>query len=237
MYDGGIYMYDHLFNEELQNKMTDYLLNNLSKLGTVKAYSKNEMIDPDTADHVYIVLDGAFNQVLYSRDGDEISFFRLERGTVFGEMDFFDGYRTCVITKALKTSAVSIVPRDVLEKELEKDPTIYKQFMHSMIRKYRIVMLELADVKFNDSLGKLAHALVRLVHTTGYRGSEAENGQKINMTFTHEELANRLASNRSTITSGLKYFKEKGYITTEGKSIYISNLKGLKEYINPYWND
>lgn len=230
-------MYDQLFNEELQNQMTDYLLNNLSKLGRVRAYSKNEMIDPDTADHVYIVLDGAFNQVLYSHDGDQISFFRLERGTVFGEMDFFDGYRTCVITKALKTSAVSIVPRAILEEELEKDSSIYRQFMHSIIRKYRIVMLELADVKFNDSLGKLAHALVRLAHTTGYRGCGDENGQKINMTFTHEELATRLASNRSTITSGLKCFKDKGYIATEGKYIYIKDLDGLKEYINPYWND
>lgn len=230
-------MYDELFNEALQNKMTDYLINNLSKLGTVKAFSKNEIIDPDTADHVYIVLDGAFNQVLFSQDGDEISFFRLERGTVFGEMDFFDGYRTCVITKALKTSAVSMVSRTVLEEELQKDPSIYKQFMHSMIRKYRIVMLELADVKFNDSLGKLAHSLVRLAHTTNYRGNEEESGQKINMTFTHEELASRLASNRSTITSGLKYFKEKGYISIEGKRICISNIEGLKTYINPYWND
>lgn len=230
-------MYDLLFNEELQEQMTDYFLNHLAKFGTVKAFSKNEMIDPETADHVYIVLDGAFNQVLYSQDGDEISFFRLERGTVFGEMDFFDGYRTCVITKALKTSAVSIVPRDVLEKEIGKNPDVYKQFMHSIIRKYRIVMLELADVKFNDSLGKLAHSLVRLVHTTGYRGNDKDNRYRINMTFTHEELASRLASNRSTITSGLKYFKEKGYITMEGKYIYIEKLEGLKAYINPYWQD
>lgn len=81
-------MYDQLFNEELQNKMTDYLLNNLSKLGTVKAYSKNEMIDPDTADHVYIVLDGAFNQVLYSQDGDEIS-FSIREGHSFWRDGFF----------------------------------------------------------------------------------------------------------------------------------------------------
>lgn len=230
-------MYNHLFNEELQNQMTEYFVKDLASLGRVKAYSKNEMIDPKDADNIYIVLDGAFNQVLISQDGDEISFFRLERGTIFGEMDYFDGYRTCVLTKAIKTSAVSIVSRKVVEKELQKNPKIYKQFMHSMIRKYRIVMLELADVKFNDSLGKLAHALLRWGHTTNYRGSCDSSKKVIHMTFTHEELASRLASNRTTITNGLKYFKEKGYIKVEGKQISILNPGGLKEYINPYWPD
>lgn len=230
-------MYNHLFNEELQNKMTEYFIKELASLGRVRAYSKNEMIDPNDADHIYIVLDGAFNQVLISQDGDEISFFRLERGTIFGEMDFFDGFRTCVLTKAIKTSAVSIVPRHLIEEELRKNPKLHKQFMHSMIRKYRIVMLELADVKFNDSLGKLAHALLRWGHTTNYRGMCNDGTKVIHMTFTHEELASRLASNRTTITNGLKYFKEKGYIKIEGKQVCILDPDGLKEYINPYWPD
>ena len=228
-------MFDVLFNEALQEQMVNYFLNDLAKLGVVKAFSKNEIVDPETADYVYIVLDGAFNQVLYSQDGDEISFFRLERGTIFGEMDFFDGDRTCVITKALKTSAVSIISRKVLEAELAKNPDIYKQFMHSIIRKYRIVMIELADVKFNDSLGKLANAILRLAVTTNYRGESKDNQPKINMTFTHEELANRLASNRTTITNGLKYFKDKNLIEIKDKRIYITDVEGLRAYVNPYW--
>jgi CRP-like cAMP-binding protein len=230
-------MYDILFNENLQQKMTEYFLKELAPLGVVKAFGKNEIIDPDDANSVYIVLDGAFNQVLYSRDGDEMSFFRLERGTIFGEMDFFDGERTCVITKALKASAVSIVPRDVLENELIKEPDIYKHFMHSIIRKYRIVMLESADVKFNDALGKLAHVLVRLAHTTNYRSNKNSENKKINMTFTHEELANRMAANRSTITNGLKYFKDQNLITIKDRQIHITNIEGLKRYITPYWSD
>lgn len=232
----GDWMYDQLFNEELQMEMVDYFLDVLAPLGIVKAFSKNEIIDPDNADHIYIVLDGSFNQVLYSQDGDEIAFFRLVRGTIFGEMDFFDGYRTCVVTKAIETSAVSIVPREKIEAVLSKNPDIYKQFMHSIIRKYRIVMLELADVKFNDSLGKLAHAIIRWSHTTNYYSS-GEEKKTIHMTLTHEELASRLASNRSTITSGLKYFKDKGLIKVEEKRITIVNVEGLKEYINPYWPD
>jgi CRP-like cAMP-binding protein len=230
-------MYNQLFNEELQTKMTEYFVNELSLLGKIKTYSKHELIDPCNADHIYIVLDGSFNQLLYSQNGDEISFFRLVRGTIFGEMDYFDGYRTCVITKAQEASTVSIIPRTIIETELIKNPDIYKHFMHSIIRKYRIVMLELADVKFNDSLGKLAHAILRWGYITNYNIGDDESKQTVNMSLTHEEVANRLSSNRTTITNGLNYFKEKGYIKIKNKIIYIINEDGLKKYINSYWID
>jgi len=230
-------MYDELFNEELQKKMTAYFLNVLAPLGSEKSFKKNEIVDPNNAEQVYIVIDGSFDQVLYSSEGDEISFFRLDRGTIFGEMDFFDGYRTCVITRAAEKASISVVSRNQIEALLKEEPDLYKQFMHSIIRKYRIVMLELADVRFNNALGKLAHALLRWSHISNYRREDDPDKKTIQMKLTHEELASRLASNRSTITNGLKYFKDKGLIKVEDKRISILDAEALKKYINPYWAD
>ncbi|MCH4886168.1 Crp/Fnr family transcriptional regulator [Acidaminobacter sp. JC074] len=230
-------MYEQLFNEELQKKMTKCFLNVLAPLGSKKTFKKNEIVDPESADQVYIVVEGAFDQVLYSEDGDEITFFRLDKGTIFGEMDFFDGYRTCVITRAAEKSSISIVSRDKIEDLLKEQPELYKEFMHSIIRKYRIVMLELADMRFNNSLGKLAHAILRWSHTTNYRTDDDKQKKTIQMRLTHEELASRLASNRSTITNGLKFFRDKGFIKIEERRITVIDEAGLKDYINPYWAD
>lgn len=230
-------MYDMLFNEDLQKNMLNFFSEELAALGSIKEIKKNEIIDPDTADQVYIVLSGSFKQALYSAEGDEITFFRLRRGTIFGEMDYFDGMRTCVITKAVEKSTVSVVCRSVLEEELKKDPSIYRQFMHSVIRKYRIVMLELADVKFNDSLGKLAHSIIRLSHTTKAHSIDDIGQQKIHIAITHDELASRTASNRSTITNGLKTFKNKGLIAIKDRQIVILDLDGLKSYVTHYWDE
>ena len=209
----------------------------MSKLGTIREIKKNEIIDPDTADQVYIVLSGSFKQALYSAEGDEITFFRLRCGTVFGEMDYFDGMRTCVITKAVENSRVSVLCRQVLEAELMKDPSIYRQFMHSVIRKYRIVMLELADVKFNDSLGKLAHTIIRLAYVTKHHSQDDTSIQKVHIAITHDELASRTASNRSTITNGLKTFKNKGLIAIKDRHIVILDIEGLKSYVTHYWDE
>lgn len=231
-------MYESLFNDQLQSNMEAFFLNHLSTLGHIRHFKKGEIVDPKNANHIYIVMYGAFNQVLYSRNGDEITYFRLYKGTIFGEMDFFEGARTCIITKAMDTGAVSVVPRQLVEKELAKRPEIYNYFLHSIIRKYRIVMLELADVKFNDAMGKIAHALIRWYYIGGYRRkANPQTSHTLDLIFTHEEIATRTATNRSTVTNALNYFKEQGYIKIENKQITLLDIEALKKCTTFYWLD
>ncbi len=225
-------MYRELFDLELQNHMTSFFYKYLSKHGNLKEVKKGDVVDPQSANEVYIVLKGYLKQLVISVDGNERGLFRLPRGTIFGEMDFFDGYRTCVLTKALEDSIVSIIPRSILEKELEKNPKIYKYFIHSIARKYRILMLFLADSTFNDSLGKLASILVRL---TAMQEGELKNYTTIDYIYTHEEFASVMGCSRVTVTNGLKYFKAKNYISIKNRRITIEDVEGLKGYIKYIW--
>lgn len=227
-------MYRELFDLELQKEMTSFFLNHLSKLGTHRLYKKGEEINPDHADEIYIVLKGSLKEVLYSTDGDEICFFRLPEGTISGEMDYFDGYRTCVITKAIENSIVSAVHRKVLEKELEKKPKIYRYFIHSITRKYRLLMLKITDDKFNDSIGKLASTLLRFA---ALQEGEPKNNTRIeyNYTYTHEELAKYLGCSRSTITHVLNHFKEDNLIDVQNRRVIIKDVEGLKKYTKSIW--
>lgn len=227
-------MYDQLFNRELQERMEAYFTHNLSVSGRIRAIEKGTVVDPENADNIYIVLDGELNQVLYSEDGSEVILCRLQRGNIFGELDFFDGERTCIITRAVTACAVSVVSRTKVEQVLAEEPQVYRHFIHSIVRKYRILMMEKADIHFSDAMGKLAHLLVRLAHTTSEGETEKGSSLPLNIQFTHEELANRINANRSTITSGLKLFKEKGLIDMNGRNITILDLEKLGSYINSY---
>jgi CRP/FNR family transcriptional regulator, cyclic AMP receptor protein len=228
-------MYKQLFNREIQDRMEAFFTHNLSVKGRIRAIEKNTIIDPENGDSIYIVLDGELNQILYSEKGEEVIFCRLQRGNIFGEMDFFDGERTCIITKAITACAISVVDRKTVERVLSEEPDIYRHFIHSIVRKYRILMLEKADNHFSDARGKIAHHLVRLAHTTSLACNlEGETPLPVNIQFTHEELANRINANRSTITSGLNFFKEQGLIEVNGRNITILNLESLKAFINNY---
>lgn len=95
-------------------------------------------------------------------------------------------------------------------------------------------MLEFADIRFNDSIGKIAHSLYRLSHTTSSAHEEYLNERTINFSFTHEELATRINSNRTTITKGLNKLRDDGIIRFDGKHITIINNEKLKQAFNQY---
>lgn len=224
-------MFNELFNYDLQRSMTEFFLNTVAPLGHKKTINKGDIIRKENADEIFIVVEGLIDQVFIAEDGDMISFYRLDEGTIFGEMDYLDGYPTGILVRASKKSVISIVRREEVDKLLLHNPEYYKHFTHSIIRKYRIVMLKYADQKFNNALGRLASYLIRL----SYTNTDKESDRRIiDVNFTHEELAFNLAMNRTTITSGLNMFKEKGLISVSKKQLEIIDIEGLKSLTNDY---
>lgn len=225
-------MYRELFNLELQNEMTDFFLNDLSKDGIKKFYNKHEIINPTDADAIYIVVEGQCRQKLTSFNGEEITFFWLGNGTIFGEMDYFDEMRTCVVTECMEDTTISVVSREVLEKRLIDNPQVYRYFLHSEARKYRLLMMSMADSKFNNSLGQLAGFLNRLLEI---QNGKLENDIKIEQIVTHQELANRIGCTRITLTKCINLLKDQGIIQYQGRRIVIKKCEGLREYTNLAW--
>lgn len=226
-------MYRELFDPVNQEKMTTYFADILAPKGMIKTFKKNTLIDPLDADHVYIVISGECRQGLVSVDGSERTFFRLTRGTIFGEMDYFDGDRTCEMTYVTQKSEISILPRPLLEETLKESPEVYRYFIHSIVRKYRLLMLQIADARFNDSIGILASALLRI--GSMQEGRDLSERTLIERQYTHEELANNLGLSRPTVTSGLCYLKDKGLISNTGKQIVIERVEEMRALTNTYW--
>lgn len=226
-------MYRELFDPVNQEMMTKYFAEVLAPKGMIKTFKKNTLIDPLDAEHVYIVLSGECRQGLVSMDGCERTFFRLTRGTIFGEMDYFDGDRTCEITYVTQKSEVSIVSKSVLEAALEENPKIYRYFIHSITRKYRLLMLQIADMRFNDSIGIIASALLRI--GSMQEGCDLTERTMIEHQYTHEELANNLGLSRPTVTSSLCYMKDKGLISIEDRHIVIEKVEEIRALTNHYW--
>ena len=90
-------------------------------------------------------------------------------------------------------------------------------------------MMEISNYKFNDSEGKLADFLIRLYYTEDIN---MDMKKHISIVLTHEEIANRIGLNRTTVTKIMNKFKEKAYITISGKEIIINDIEALKSLTN-----
>lgn len=222
-------MYNEFFNCERQEKMRNYFSNNLSKIGHMKKYNKNELIDIDFELNVAIVVKGVVKQSIISSKGNEKVLYFIRSGELLGEMIYFCGGSDSIVSTAKEYVVVAILSQEVLERELSLNPGINRYFMHSMTRKFRIVMLELTSTVFNDARGKLADTLLRLSST-----SEADNSAFVSLgrIFTHEELANIIGCSRITVTRCLNEFLKDKAIYYNDKKIIINKPDVLKAYID-----
>ncbi len=221
-------MYEKMFDQKIQIEMDKFFLETFSKEGTIKWIEKGVILDPQDHNQIFLILEGEFNQVMYSKTGKMINYYRLLKGNIFGEIDYFDTDRTYVVNKALRSSKVAIINRDTVERKLKETPEMYSYFLMSIVKKYRIIMLELTNHKFNDASGRLADFLLRLYYTEENPTDQAA----IDISFTQEEIADRVGLNRITVTNGLKKFKELGIIEVVNRKIVVKDLEGLKSFTN-----
>lgn len=222
-------MYEKFFDCDRQIIMRDYFLNILTKLGQIKKYKKNELIDIDWDVNVGIVVKGVVMQSVISSNGHEKVLYLIRGGEVLGEMIYFCGGVDSIISTAKEYVEVAILSQEVLERELSLKPEIHRYFMHSMTRKFRIVMLQLTSAIFNDSRGKLADTLLRLSSTSEQNNSGIVSLSRI---FTHEELANIIGCSRVTVTKCLNEFFSDEVISYDIKKIIINKPEVLKTYID-----
>ena len=220
-------MHEKIFDLDVQKNMDVFFINKLAKYGKIETFKKGQIINPNNPDNIYIILKGEVNQGMYSKSGDEIIFYRITEGSIFGEIDFFDKSRTFVVNKAITKGKISVLNREVVELKLKEYPEIYHYFLTSIIRKYRMIMLELANFQFNDSIGKLSDFLVRLYYTENINLKN-----NISIVLTHEEIANRIGINRITVTNGIKLLKDKNLIEIKDRKITIKDIESLKKLTN-----
>ncbi|WP_416198809.1 MAG: Crp/Fnr family transcriptional regulator [Sporanaerobacter sp.] len=220
-------MYDEYFDVARQEKMRSTFLE-IGKRGSMKKYPKNSLIEMKGRDVICIVMSGNLKQSIYSIEGEEKILYLLQGGEIFKEMDYFCGGESKFVTKALEDSIISILDERTIEEILLENPRIYRDIIHSITRKFRIVMFQMANMAFSDSIGKVADTLIRLYYQ---EGEETGQGKKINERFTHEEIAKLIGCSRVTVTRALNKFKDEGIIDTANGEIIIRDIENLEKYI------
>jgi 5-methyltetrahydrofolate--homocysteine methyltransferase len=98
--------------------------------------------------------------------------------------------------------------------------------MRELAQTVRSLSSEVRDLCFMDVQQRLKRGLARLADEYGLvterdGGLVTERGVKIDLSITHEEIAELIAANRSTITVCLNELKRQGYVWMEGCRLVI----------------
>ncbi len=207
--------------------LPDESLKKLSHGTSIQGHAKGStlFVQGEICDGVHVLCAGRVKLVTYSEDGRAIIVRVAEPGEVLG-------LSACVAGVAYETTAqvsaccqVNFIKRNKFVDLLKNDPSVALNAIRELSLLYHKAHTQICSlglsVSASDKLGKL------FLEWCG-RADSNGSGVHIQLSYTHEELAEMIGTSRETVTRLFKAFKDRGLIRLDGADLFIPDPKKLK---------
>ncbi len=178
------------------------------------------IFDPGEPDgHLYFVLCGTVR--LYKLYGDykEATVALLKDGDVFGELSLQERAEQSVSAQALTYVRVAAMRQSVLFEAAKRDSELAMKLFSSLFE--RLKQSEEVIDRLLDR--EVSVRLAKLLQNLGDRFGETDGSATVlDMRFTHQDLANMIASTREAVSKVMSEFQRDGLIKVRDRKIVIS---------------
>ncbi len=190
------------------------------RIGSPRRYRKGNVLywQGDPVEHIFVVASGAVKVSSISRDGRAYTYDILGTDRLIGAAAYLLGGNHESMAEALEDTDVLLISPQDFEHTLSSDPVFSAVVMRHLAQGVHRLSDKARDLSFLDVQQRLKHSLARLADE---HGLATENGVKIDLDITHEEIGALVAANRTTITTCLNELKRLGYLWTEGRRLVI----------------
>src|SRR2546426_4179318 len=182
----------------------------------------------DPGQVLYVIKEGKVKISLISPEGQEISLVVFGKGECFGEFAILDGLPRSADAVALERVECYTLQRSDFHNAIMKNPKIAIQVLEVLSRRLRKTDDKVEDLVVLDVYGRVAKKLLDLAHE---HGVEVENGTRIDMRLTQQDLASMVGASRESVNKVLGYFTDKGYISADKHKITLHRINELKQRI------
>jgi 5-methyltetrahydrofolate--homocysteine methyltransferase len=149
----------------------------------------------------------------------------LGAGHLLGATDYFlDGIHETTSEAVEKSSLVSI-PVPEFQERLAMDPGFSALVMRELAKETRVHLSKAQDLSFLDAQQRLKQSLIHLAQEHGLKTG---GGIEIDVNITHEDMAEMINANRTTITLCLQELKKLGYLRTHGRRIILIPVRHMR---------
>ncbi|MBV8694580.1 MAG: Crp/Fnr family transcriptional regulator [Ktedonobacteraceae bacterium] len=182
----------------------------------------------DPGQMLYIIKEGKVKICLNSPDGQEISLVVFGKGECFGELALLDGLPRSADAIAMERVECYTLQRSDFHNAIIKQPTIAIQVLAVLSKRLRNTDQQVEDLIFLDVYGRVAKTLLGLAEVHGVK---VDDGTRIEVRLTQQELASMVGASRESVNKVLGYFTDKKYLSTDRHKITIHRVEDLKRRI------
>jgi CRP-like cAMP-binding protein len=181
----------------------------------------------DQSNSVYALARGQVEVKVYSGTGKVVDFRIIDAGQTFGEYSAIDGKPRSATVEAKTECLVGTISGSDFVELLKTDPAISFQFIVHMVGQVRDLtqrMVELATLAVKHRI----HAeLLRLVRKEKRAGNQATIAPKP----TDNDIANRVATDRASVTREMLRLAKAGLIRREGRTLHVLDVARLERMV------
>jgi CRP/FNR family cyclic AMP-dependent transcriptional regulator len=172
---------------------------------TDRHYGKHQFIvrEGDPGDTFFILVKGSISVCRIAPDGRETILSILKEGDFFGEMSMFDSSLRSASIKTLTEVEVGAIRQADFLILLDRNPRIGRSLVIALSERLRAANALIAATTSQDIRARLASLLLNLGDQFCER---VENGTRITLRLTNQEMANMIGTTRETVNRTLNRF-------------------------------
>ena len=207
----GIELFSELNEDELQE---------VTALAQTRSVLRDATIfnEGDTADAIFVVVNGRVKIVTTSTDGKEFILTVLGAGQVFGEMALLEETTRSASVVTITAVELLVLARKDFDHLLNTSPGISRKLMAILSRRLRRANSKMESLAYMDVAGRLARYLLDLALDHGQR---LGNGWVVVRRPTHSDIAHSIGTSRETVSRLINEFEEGFGLVNKGKFTYI----------------
>lgn len=232
---GGLHIPNEGFSadnaeDEMQEKTWRDQLAVWERIGSPAVLTPGEMLYffGDPAENVFYIKKGRMRVFQMTPSGREVTLDVVEAGNIIGESAFVPNRGRPANVQAVNDVQLLSVPAEALWRELETQPELAVRFLRQCSDTMDRLAQRLYEQCLLDRYGKVASFLLDLTATD----SPEKGTVGGNVPYTHENIADSLGLNRTTVTTVLRRFENEGWIENGYRRLRVRNREALAEFVH-----
>ena len=204
----------------------------LVRLGALQDFHKGDSIfnAGELSHHVYLLLKGRVKIYQPSTVGKEAILWFCFTGELFGLAEAARGGERVVSAQACDACQVLSIRQDRFTEFLETHPQTSIIIVQLLACRLRV----LSDVVINLISDDVRTRVLKMVLQLSSRcGIPSARGLCLNITLTHQEIADMIGTTRQTVTTTLGQLEREGLISIDQHKIHITGRELLAQVGHP----
>jgi CRP-like cAMP-binding protein len=178
---------------------------------------------------MYCISNGNIKVTQVGEDGKEAIVRIASAGDVLGHRSLFtDQYYNATAT-AIDDCTVCFLDKKYIMKLVQSQPSVSVNLISKLGRDLGAAEHRISSFYQKNVRERLAELLLLLKESHGHKEGER---YKLEIKLTREEMASIIGTASETLIRFMSELKQEGFISQEGKTIYIDDEKGLLDFAN-----